>query len=126
MIDHVGIAVANYEKSKNFYLHILSPFGIEPITENDGWIGFGKNNKAEFWLGPGKETKYFMHVAFTADSKELVDTFYKISIEQGALCNGKPKIRDDYYSGYYGAFITDYDGHSIGAVHHHPSKIINP
>ena len=119
IVDHVGIAVSDYEKSKNFYLTILTPFGIEPITEHEGWIGFGKNSKPEFWLGPGKVTKYYMHVAFVADTKEIVDAFYRMAIEEGATCSGKPKIRTDYYTGYYGAFIIDYDGHHIGAVVHH-------
>jgi catechol 2,3-dioxygenase-like lactoylglutathione lyase family enzyme len=118
IVDHVGIAVSNNEKSKKFYLKILAPFGIELMTEHEGWVGFGKNNKPEFWIGPGKDTKYFMHVAFVADTKEIVDTFYKIAIEEGASCNGKPKTRNDYYPGYYGAFIIDYDGHNIGAVIH--------
>ncbi|MBA2709859.1 MAG: VOC family protein [Tatlockia sp.] len=120
IIDHIGIAVSDYEKSKKFYINILTPFGIEPMAEHEGWVGFGKNNKPEFWLGPGKDTKYFMHFAFAADTKEIVDAFYKIAIEEGAVCNGKPKIREDYYSGYYGAFIIDYDGHSISAIVHNP------
>jgi|688.fasta_scaffold308284_1 catechol 2,3-dioxygenase-like lactoylglutathione lyase family enzyme len=119
IVDHIGIAVSDLEKSKKFYLNILSPLGIEPITEYDGWIGFGKNFKAEFWLGPGKISNYFMHVAFIADTKEIVDAFYTIAIKEGATCSGKPKIRNDYYPGYYGAFILDYDGHTIGAIMNH-------
>ena len=118
LVDHVGIAVSNLKKSKLFYLDILTPFAIEPIVEHNGWIGFGKNGKPEFWLGPGKDTKYFMHLAFVADTKDIVDNFYKIAIEKGAICNGSPKIRNDYYTDYYSAFIIDHDGHNIGAVLH--------
>jgi len=118
IIDHVGIAVSNYEKSKKFYTNILAPFGIKAIIEHDGWVGFGKNNKPEFWFGPGKDSKYFSHVAFMAETKEIVDIFYKIAIDEGAVCNGKPNIRQDYYLGYYSAFVIDPDGHHIGAVIH--------
>ena len=118
IIDHVGIAVSNYEKSKKFYTNILAPFGIKAIIEHDGWVGFGKNNKPEFWFGPGKDSKYFSHVAFMAETKEIVDIFYKIAIDEGAVCNGKPNIRQDYYLGYYGAFVIDPDGHHIGAIIH--------
>ncbi len=90
------------------------------MAGHEGWVGFGKNRKPEFWLGPGKDTKYFMHLAFAADTKEIVDAFYKIAIEEGAVCNGKPKIRENYYSSYYGAVIIDYDGHSISAIVHNP------
>ena len=118
ILDHVGITVSNYEQSKKFYTRVLAPLGISLITEHNNWVGLGKNNKAEFWFGLGKETKYFMHVAFVADTKEMVDNFYKIAIESGARCNGKPKHRKDYYAGYYGAFILDPDGHNIGALTH--------
>jgi catechol 2,3-dioxygenase-like lactoylglutathione lyase family enzyme len=118
ILDHVGIAVSNYEKAKQFYTRILAPLSIIPITEYDGWVGFGQNGKPEFWFGPGKDTKYFSHVAFIAETKAAVDLFYKIAIDEGAVCNGKPNLRQDYYPGYYGAFVIDPDGHYIGAVIH--------
>ncbi|KTD44659.1 VOC family protein [Legionella quateirensis] len=118
ILDHVGITVSNYEKSKQFYTRILAPLSIVPISEHDGWIAFGKNGKAEFWFGPGKDTKYFSHITFIAETKASVDLFYKIAIDEGAVCNGKPKLRHDYYPGYYGAFVIDPDGHYIGAVIH--------
>lgn len=118
ILDHVGISVSNYEKSKQFYTQVLMPLGITAITEHDGWIGFGKKGKPEFWFGPGKDTKYFSQVTFTAETKEAVDLFYKIALAEGAVCNGKPNLRHDYYPGYYGAFIIDLDGHNIGAVIH--------
>lgn len=118
IIDHVGIAVSDYEQSKKFYTHVLAPLGITAIIEHNGWIGFGKEDKPEFWFGPGKETNHFMHVVFTAKTKEIVELFYKVAIEEGAVCNGKPKLRQDYYLGYYGAFVIDPDGNQIGAVIH--------
>ena len=118
ILDHVGITVSDYEKSKQFYTRILKPLGIIPIREHEGWMGFGTHDKPEFWFGPGKDTKYFSHVAFRAETKECVDIFYKTAIDEGALCNGEPKIRQDYYPGYYGAFVIDPDGHYIGAVVH--------
>lgn len=118
ILDHVGIAVSNYEKSKQFYTRVLAPLGITAINEHDGWVGFGKNGKAEFWFGAGKETTYFSHVVFKAETKEAIELFYKIALEEGAVCNGKPKLRQDYYPGYYGVFVIDPDGHSIGAVIH--------
>lgn len=118
IIDHMGISVSNFEKSKKFYTNVLLTLGITPITEHDGWIGFGKNSKPEFWFGPGKDTEYFAHIAFMAETKETVDIFYKKAIDEGAICNGKPKLRQDYYPNYYGAFVIDPDGHHIGVVIH--------
>lgn len=57
ILDHVGITVSNYEKSRQFYTQVLMPLGITVITEHNEWIGFGKNNKPKFWFGPGEDTK---------------------------------------------------------------------
>lgn len=116
ILDHVGITVSNYEKSKQFYTKILRPLDIELVSEYDGWAGFGKKGRAEFWFGPGKDKQHFSHVTFVAETKEVVDLFYCAAIKEGAKCNGKPKLRSDYYSGYYGAFVSDFDGNFIGAI----------
>lgn len=51
-IDHIGIAVSNYDVSKAFYAKVLAPLGMELIVEVQGWAGFGRNKKADFWFGP--------------------------------------------------------------------------
>lgn len=122
IIDHVGMTVSDYEKSKKFYTLILAPLGIKPLTQHNDWIGFGKADKPEFWFGTGKKIQQFTHIAFKADKEEAVQEFYKIAIQEGATCNGKPKLRNDYYTNYYSAFIIDYDGHYIGAGHHKEFK----
>lgn len=118
IIDHIGITVSNYEKSRQFYTQILMPLGIIAITEHNGWVGFGQNGKPVFWFGPGKDVKYFSHIAFLAKTTTAVDLFYKTALAEGAICNGKPDLREDYYPGYYGAFVIDPDGHYIGVVIH--------
>jgi catechol 2,3-dioxygenase-like lactoylglutathione lyase family enzyme len=50
-MDHVGLTVGDYEKSKRFYSSALAPLGIELVVEIGGWAGFGKGGKAEFWFG---------------------------------------------------------------------------
>ena len=41
-IDHIGLAVADYERSKAFYQRCLAPLGMSLIVEIDGWAGFGR------------------------------------------------------------------------------------
>ncbi len=36
MIDHIGIEVGDYEKSKDFYISALEPLGHELIMEVHG------------------------------------------------------------------------------------------
>lgn len=122
ILDHIGITVTDYEKSKKFYTLILAPLGIKPLTQHKDWIGFGKTDKPEFWFGPTAKIKQFTHIAFKADTEEAIQEFYKIAIQEGASCNGPPKLRNDYYTNYYSAFIVDYDGHYIGAVLHKEPK----
>ena len=117
IIDHVGIAVTDYEKSKKFYMLVLAPLEITLLVEQNGWAGFGRKTKQpEFWFGPSKTIPQFTHIAFKAKTNNAIDEFYKLAIQEGAICKSKPKIRNDYYPNYYSAFIMDYDGNTIGAV----------
>ena len=43
MIDHLGLEVRDYLRSKDFYLAALAPLGIELLMEFEGRIGgFGR------------------------------------------------------------------------------------
>lgn len=59
-----------------------------------------------------------MHIAFMADTRDMVDQFYKAALAAGASDNGKSGIREKYHANYYGAFVIDPDGHNIEAVCH--------
>ena len=118
MIDHIGIAVSDYDASKAFYSKALAPLGIELIVEVQGWAGFGEIGKPEFWFGRDKQNQNAMHLAFRASSVEAVDRFYQAAIEAGALDNGSPGLREIYHPNYYGAFVIDLNGHNLEAVCH--------
>ena len=118
IIDHIGLSVSDYEKSKAFYTLSLAPLGIEPVMEIEGWAGFGKQGKPEFWFGFDGQPHTPMHIAFSAENREQVDRFYEAAIAAGGKDNGKPGIREIYHPDYYGAFIFDPDGHNIEAVCH--------
>lgn len=120
LIDHIGLSVSDYDASKQFYSSVLATLNIELVMEVQGWAGFGKGEKAEFWFGPDTYTLAPMHIAFRAQSREQVDQFYEAAIAAGAKDNGKPGIREIYHPNYYGAFVIDPDGHNIEAVCHEP------
>ena len=46
MIDHMGIGVKNYEKSKSFYIEVLKTLGYDLLMEYGKVGGFGANGKA--------------------------------------------------------------------------------
>lgn len=119
IIDHIGMAVADTEKSKAFYAQALAPLGITQIMEIEGWVGFGRDGKPEFWFGEHEQAHQPMHIAFLAENRQQVDDFYQAALAAGGKDNGAPGVREIYHPNYYGAFVFDPDGHNIEAVCHH-------
>jgi catechol 2,3-dioxygenase-like lactoylglutathione lyase family enzyme len=120
IIDHIGLAVSDYEKSKQFFSRALAPLGIQLVMEIQGWAGFGKAGKPEFWFGPHTRVQQPMHLAFVAENREQVRAFYEAAVGAGGTDNGPPGIREIYHPNYYGAFVIGPDGHNIEAVCHTP------
>ncbi len=125
MIDHTGLTVSDFAKSKAFYSKALAPLGYQLIAEfpasttcDVDVAGFGVPPKPDFWIAPGETQKPPMHFAFRADTRDEVDAFYEAALKAGGRDNGKPGIRAHYHPNYYGAFVLDPDGHNIEAVCH--------
>jgi catechol 2,3-dioxygenase-like lactoylglutathione lyase family enzyme len=128
MIDHVGFAVSDAERSRQFYEKALAPLGISLImsvtpdqTESGGTAhGFGADDKPFFWIGDYERVGEGTHVAFNAPNRAAVDAFYEAAIAAGGRDNGPPGLRPKYHPGYYGAFVLDPDGINVEAVTHRP------
>jgi catechol 2,3-dioxygenase-like lactoylglutathione lyase family enzyme len=127
MIDHIGFAVSNVELSKAFYVNALKPLGISVIMEvsaeqtgADAHAGFGKDDKAFFWIGGGAKPKGGTHLAFAARTRAEVDSFYHAALAAGGRDNGPPGLRPYYDPDYYGAFVLDPDGNNIEAACRQP------
>ena len=121
IIDHIGIAVSDAARSKEFYARALAPLGIEVLMEVHGHVGLGRGRKPEFWFSGGEGAIRHVHVAFVGDDRAQVDAFYAAALEAGGRDNGPPGIREIYHPDYYGAFVLDPDGHNIEAVCHTPA-----
>lgn len=122
IIDHIGLAISDLEKSRAFYGAALAPLGIEQVMEFGDWVGFGRDFKPEFWFGVGREVQHPMHIAFAAETREQVRRFFEAALAAGGRDNGGPGIRKEYHENYYAAFVFDPDGHNIEAVCHDPEK----
>ena len=92
ILDHVGFNVADFDKSRAFYVAALAPLGITMLFGDEKWAMFGRD-------GAG--------------------AFHAAALAAGGKDNGGPGLRD-YHPNYYGAFIIDPDGHNIEAVCHMP------
>ena len=118
MIDHVGLEVRDYRRSKDFYVAALAPLGFELAMEYEGRVGgFARDGKPWFWIREG-EPAAGIHVAFTAADNDTVDEFYAAAIGAGGEDNGAPGLRTHYHPGYYGAYVRDPDGNNVEAVCH--------
>jgi catechol 2,3-dioxygenase-like lactoylglutathione lyase family enzyme len=120
IIDHIGLAVSDYDRSKQFFCRALAPLDIELIMEVQGWAGLGKAGKPELWFGVGTQAHSPMHIAFIADNRDQVRAFHAAALAAGGTDNGPPGIREVYHPNYYGAFVIGPDGHNIEAVCHRP------
>jgi len=122
VIDHIGLEVRDYLRSKDFYVAAVAPLGIELLLEFEGRIGgFGRDGKPFFWLREG-EPAAAIHVAFTAPDADTVDAFYAAALGAGGEDNGPPGLRAHYHPGYYGAYVRDPDGNNVEAVFHGPPE----
>ena len=125
MIDHTGVLVSDFEKSKRFYQQALAPLGYAMLSEFSAAVtrhtdvaGFGANGVSDFWISRGTPNNPGVHIAFRAADRAMVDAFYHAAIGAGGKDNGEPGLRPHYHPGYYGAFVLDPDGHNIESVCH--------
>ena len=134
MIDHTGVFVSDFTKSKAFYSAALGAIGIAvlkefpaSVTGNTDVAGYGAQEASaqglspEFWLARGEPGSIPVHIAFRVSSRALVDAFYNAAIGAGGRDNGAPGLRPQYHPNYYGAFVLDPDGHNIEAVCREPA-----
>ena len=129
MLDHIGLSVADYPKSKAFYDAVMPSIGAACVmavtAEETGGTyegaGYGFGGKPSFWIGTGDRSKGQVHIAFTAPDRAAVDAFYAAAMAAGATDNGGPGLRPHYHPNYYAAFVLDPDAHNIEAVCHAPA-----
>ena len=123
MLDHLGLPVSDYARSRAFYEQALAPLGLSLLMEPvPGAGGFGKDGKPFFWID-GRESgaAAAVHVAFAVPRRETVDAFHAAALEAGGTDNGAPGVREIYHPNYYGAYVLDPDGNNVEAVCHAPS-----
>ena len=118
MLDHIGIEVADYERSKAFYRAALAPVGVGVVMEVHGWAGFGPPHKPMFWIRQSQATSPPIHIAFRSRKRALVDEFHRAALAAGGKDNGAPGVRAHYHANYYGAFVHDPDGNNVEVVCH--------
>jgi catechol 2,3-dioxygenase-like lactoylglutathione lyase family enzyme len=127
MIDHTGVVVSDFARSRAFYTAALGSLGFiknmefpASVTGRTDVAGFGPPDKPEFWISNGTPNQPPLHIAFRVNTRAEVDAYYKAALAAGGRDNGAPGLRPHYHPNYYGAFVLDPDGHNIEAVCHAP------
>src|SRR5215210_8793405 len=83
MLDHVGIPLSDFERSKRFYEQALSPVSYELIMEpRYGAAGLGSSSKQDFWIFQG-ESSHAVHVDFVSDDRATMEVFHEAAIAAG-------------------------------------------
>jgi predicted lactoylglutathione lyase len=121
IFNHVQIKVKDLKTSRKFYDAIMSVLEYPIVLDiKDVVVGYGTSVYDMFEIRQFDAKSLLsksVHLAFNASSRKNVDVFYRVALENGANCNGKPGFRPEYEEGYYAAFIIDPDGHNIEAVY---------
>jgi catechol 2,3-dioxygenase-like lactoylglutathione lyase family enzyme len=123
MLDHLSIQCADVAVSAAFYDRVLAPLGGARLMDFGAVIGYGTDDKPDFWLGPRQTGDGFReaHIAFAAPDRPAVDAFFAAAQAAGAEVLHPPRVWPEYHPAYYGAFVRDPDGNNVEAVCHHPA-----
>jgi len=106
--------------SSKFYDNIFVPLKIKKIVTTERYIGYGQANEpneVKFYITKPHNGELATYgngamVAFLAETREAVNRFHEIALENGAIDEGLPGVRED---GNYYAYVRDIDGNKITA-----------
>jgi catechol 2,3-dioxygenase-like lactoylglutathione lyase family enzyme len=116
-IDHVTIRAGDRDSMVKFYdgaFDLLDFAGDRHA--GDAGVEWGDFSLAE--ADAERAPTEGLHIAFTADSRQLVDSWWRGMIDAGYRSDGEPGPRPQYRPDYYGAFVLDSQGNSVEAVTH--------
>jgi len=120
IISFVMIGSNDFKKSSKFYDAIFVPLKIKKIIITERYIGYGQSSEpkdVKFYITKPRNGEPATYgngsmIAFLAETKEAVNRFHEIALENGAADEGLPGVRED---GNYYAYVRDLDGNKITA-----------
>ena len=134
-IHHVDLAVGDLQRSLDFYLAVLGPFGLHEEarypsyrgTEEVVYLGWGDQQLGLRQADPGRYRYYEVgieHLAFYVDTREEVDAAYRICLDIGAEIHYPPE-EDRDIEGYYEMFVFDPDGMRVEVACAPPGELMS-
>lgn len=117
--DHINLYVKDIKKSKEFYDPLLIFLGFKKIHDEETFAGWSNGSNGLWIEQTGKKYRKdfhrknsgINHLAFRADSKEAVNSFYNDFLLKNNIpvLYGGPKDYPEYRKGYYAVFFEDPD-----------------
>ena len=81
VLHHVQFLVSSLSEAKTFYLASLAPLGFKEYYAVKGLVGLsGPNGVPDLWLKEDDSPTKGMHIAFVAESREVVDKFHEAAL----------------------------------------------
>ena len=121
MLDHLGIQCVDVAAAAAFYDAVFVPLGFRRVMDFGEYIGYGADQKPDFWLGPNTGSGFReSHIAFEAPDRAAVRAFFDAAVRTGSEVLHEPRVWPEYHPAYYGAFVRDPDGNNVEAVCHAP------
>jgi catechol 2,3-dioxygenase-like lactoylglutathione lyase family enzyme len=123
LIDHIGLVVDDFAKSRAFYSAVLSALEVPFVADDEDFSAdelyvSGRTSKS---IARDVSGHGHIHLAFTTRERSVVDRAYAAGLAAGGRDNGEPGLRR-YHPHYYAAFLLDPDGNNIEIVHHGPGE----
>ncbi len=120
MISHLSVGSNDIARAKRFYGPLMELLGMRVIKDRTTAIDYGVSTFAFSIETPddGKPATpgNGVHIAFEAQSREVVNKFHELALQNGGRDGGRPGLRPKYDANYYAAVVVDPDGNKIEAV----------
>lgn len=128
-LNHLRLTVSNIAKAEKFYDPIARFMGYSLVEKSNhrlSWAGLAGHGNLQFLIlsqsKKGRSRPHdryspgLHHVAWNAESREEVDAFYEMLLENN-VCILDPPADYSYEPGYYAVFFADPDGMKLEFVH---------
>jgi len=117
VLDHVGLEVADLQRSARFYDAVLHALGARRVHATDAAIAYGRVEPALWIVARGTApAPAFGHVALRAAGRAAVEAAHAAGLRAGGSDDGVPGPRPRYGPTYYAAYLRDPDGLRVEVV----------
>lgn len=133
-INHLRLTVTDIPRARRFYEPLLRFMGYTLVEADDkrlAWAGWSASEVLHWFILSvaneehldAKHDRYapgLHHLAWNASSRDEVDRFHQLLLEQGVHVLDAP-AEYAYEPGYYAVFFSDPDGMKLELVHVPPA-----